>query len=95
LLDEQRLRGVKFHSLTEHIDTETPTGLARWQMIGVLGYSGGTETYPVEAWGFSPMQQITRTTGHSGSAHTVNPNQPSIDCQVIECTAALNPKMLA
>ena len=29
-------RGVKFHSLTEAIDTETPTGRAMWQMIGVL-----------------------------------------------------------
>jgi hypothetical protein len=29
-------RGVKFHSLTEAIDTATPTGRAMWQMIGVL-----------------------------------------------------------
>ena len=29
-------RGVKFRSLTEAIDTETPTGRAMWQMIGVL-----------------------------------------------------------
>jgi hypothetical protein len=36
MLDELRSRGVKFHSLTEHIDTETPTGRAMWQMIGVL-----------------------------------------------------------
>ena len=28
--------GVKFHSLTEAIDTMTPTGRAMWQMIGVL-----------------------------------------------------------
>jgi DNA invertase Pin-like site-specific DNA recombinase len=27
---------VKFHSLTEAIDTATPTGRAMWQMIGVL-----------------------------------------------------------
>jgi DNA invertase Pin-like site-specific DNA recombinase len=27
---------VKFRSLTEAIDTETPTGRAMWQMIGVL-----------------------------------------------------------
>jgi DNA invertase Pin-like site-specific DNA recombinase len=27
---------VKFRSLTEHIDTETPTGRAMWQMIGLL-----------------------------------------------------------
>jgi DNA invertase Pin-like site-specific DNA recombinase len=27
---------VKFHSLTEAIDTTTPTGRAMWQMIGVL-----------------------------------------------------------
>lgn len=36
MLDDLRERGVKFHSLTEHIDTETPTGRAMWQMIGVL-----------------------------------------------------------
>jgi DNA invertase Pin-like site-specific DNA recombinase len=29
-------RGVKFRSLTEAIDTETPTGRAMWKMIGVL-----------------------------------------------------------
>ena len=28
--------GVKFKSLMEAIDTETPTGRAMWQMIGVL-----------------------------------------------------------
>ena len=31
-----RARGVKFHSLTEAIDTATPTGRAMWLMIGVL-----------------------------------------------------------
>jgi DNA invertase Pin-like site-specific DNA recombinase len=36
MLDELRARGVKFHSLTEAIDTDTPTGRAMWQMIGVL-----------------------------------------------------------
>lgn len=36
MLDELRRHGVKFHSLTEHIDTATPTGRAMWQMIGVL-----------------------------------------------------------
>lgn len=36
MLDDLRERGVKFHSLTEHIDTATPTGRAMWQMIGVL-----------------------------------------------------------
>jgi DNA invertase Pin-like site-specific DNA recombinase len=29
-------RGVKFQSLTEAIDTETPTGRTMWQLIGVL-----------------------------------------------------------
>jgi DNA invertase Pin-like site-specific DNA recombinase len=28
MLDDLRERGVKFHSLTEQIDTETPTGRA-------------------------------------------------------------------
>jgi DNA invertase Pin-like site-specific DNA recombinase len=36
MLDSLRDRGVKFRSLTEAIDTETPTGRAMWQMIGVL-----------------------------------------------------------
>jgi DNA invertase Pin-like site-specific DNA recombinase len=34
--DDLKHRGVKFRSLTEAIDTETPTGRAMWQMIGVL-----------------------------------------------------------
>ena len=36
MLDGLRDRGVKFRSLTEAIDTTTPTGRAMWQMIGVL-----------------------------------------------------------
>jgi DNA invertase Pin-like site-specific DNA recombinase len=36
MLDDLRARGVKFHSLTEAIDTATPTGRAMWQMTGVL-----------------------------------------------------------
>ncbi len=36
MLDELRDRGVVFQSLTEAIDTATPTGRAMWQMIGVL-----------------------------------------------------------
>src|SRR5262249_60740292 len=36
LLDELRAQGIKFRSLTEHIDTETAAGRAMWQMIGVL-----------------------------------------------------------
>ena len=36
MLDDLRERGVKFRSLTEQIDTETPTGRGMWQMIGVL-----------------------------------------------------------
>ena len=36
MLDDLKGRGVKFRSLTEAIDTETPTGRAMWQMIGVL-----------------------------------------------------------
>jgi DNA invertase Pin-like site-specific DNA recombinase len=36
MLDDLRARGVKFHSLTEAIDTNTLAGRAMWQMIGVL-----------------------------------------------------------
>jgi DNA invertase Pin-like site-specific DNA recombinase len=36
MLDSLRDRKIKFRSLTEAIDTETPTGRAMWQMIGVL-----------------------------------------------------------
>jgi DNA invertase Pin-like site-specific DNA recombinase len=36
MLDDFKQRGIKFKSLTEAIDTETPTGRAMWQMIGVL-----------------------------------------------------------
>src|SRR5580692_178560 len=36
MLDELKARQIKFRSLTEHIDTETPTGRAMWQMIGLL-----------------------------------------------------------
>ena len=36
MLDDLRERGIRFQSLTEAIDTETPTGRAMWQMIGVL-----------------------------------------------------------
>jgi DNA invertase Pin-like site-specific DNA recombinase len=36
ILDELRAREIKFQSLTEAIDTATPTGRAMWQMIGVL-----------------------------------------------------------
>jgi DNA invertase Pin-like site-specific DNA recombinase len=36
ILDELHERGVKFHSLTESIDTATPAGRAMWQFIGVM-----------------------------------------------------------
>lgn len=36
MLDDLKQRNVKFQSLTEAIDTATPTGRAMWQMIGVL-----------------------------------------------------------
>ena len=36
MLDGFRREGVKFRSLTEGIDSETPTGLAMWKMVGVL-----------------------------------------------------------
>jgi len=37
MLDDLKRREVKFRSLTEHIDTDTPTGRAMWQMIGPSG----------------------------------------------------------
>ena len=36
MLDDFRSKGIRFLSLTEAIDTETPAGRAMWQMIGVL-----------------------------------------------------------
>ena len=36
MLDDFRSKGIRFLSLTEAINTETPTGRAMWQMIGVL-----------------------------------------------------------
>jgi Enterobacteriaceae phage serine recombinase len=36
LLDDLKGQGMKFKSLTESIDTQTPTGRAMWQMVGVL-----------------------------------------------------------
>jgi len=35
-LDDLKERKIQFQSLTESIDTETPTGRAMWQMIGIL-----------------------------------------------------------
>src|SRR5438128_2214881 len=36
LLDDLKTRGVVFRSLTEAIDTATPTGRAMWQMVEIL-----------------------------------------------------------
>ena len=36
LLDDLKHHGVKFRSVTEAIDTDTPTGRAMWMMIGLL-----------------------------------------------------------
>lgn len=36
LLDDLKTKGVAFYSLTESIDTATPTGRAMFQMIGIL-----------------------------------------------------------
>src|SRR5215510_4205943 len=36
LLDDLKARGVGFRSVTESIDTATPTGRAMWQMVGIL-----------------------------------------------------------
>ena len=42
MLDDLKQRGVKFRSLTEAIDTNTPTGRAMWQVIGVLAELEGS-----------------------------------------------------
>jgi DNA invertase Pin-like site-specific DNA recombinase len=36
LLDDLKTRGVAFRSVTESIDTATPTDRAMWQMVGIL-----------------------------------------------------------
>ncbi len=36
LLDNLKVEGVAFKSLTESIDTSTATGRAMWQMVGIL-----------------------------------------------------------
>ncbi|MDS4039702.1 MAG: recombinase family protein [Candidatus Competibacter sp.] len=36
LLDDLKVRGVAFRSLTEAIDTATSTSHAMWQMVGIL-----------------------------------------------------------
>jgi DNA invertase Pin-like site-specific DNA recombinase len=36
LLDDLKTQGVAFRSVTESIDTATPTGRAIWQMVGIL-----------------------------------------------------------
>src|SRR6266849_2218492 len=36
LLDDLKKRGVAFRSVTESIDTATPTGRAMWKMVGIL-----------------------------------------------------------
>jgi len=36
LLDDLKTRGVAFRSLTDAIDTATPTGRAMWQMVEIL-----------------------------------------------------------
>src|SRR6266702_3492460 len=36
LLDDLKAKGVAFRSVTESIDTATPTGRAMWQMVGIL-----------------------------------------------------------
>src|SRR5438128_5884702 len=36
LLDDLQARDVGFRSLTESIDTATPTGRTMWQMVGIL-----------------------------------------------------------
>ena len=42
LLDDLKAQGVAFRSLTEAIDTATPTGRAMWQMLGSAPGKAGT-----------------------------------------------------
>ena len=74
-LDDLKKRGVKFRSLTEAIDTETPTGRAMWQMIGVLAgleRSPDQRTDPRRSEGRErPGREIrTRTKAHAAADHT-------------------------
>jgi DNA invertase Pin-like site-specific DNA recombinase len=46
MLDDLKDRGVKFHSLTEAIDTTTPTGRAMWQPQCSLSRSSS----PLKHW---------------------------------------------
>jgi len=59
LLDDLKTRGVAFRSLTESIDTATPTGRAMWHMIGILA-----------EWGRSLIQEGTQalTVSRTGDA---------------------------
>ena len=47
MLDEFKLKGIKFRSLTEAIDTETPAGRAMWRMIGVLAELESDVMHPI------------------------------------------------
>jgi DNA invertase Pin-like site-specific DNA recombinase len=49
MLDDLRAHRVKFHSLTEAIDTATPTGRAMWQAIGVWPRSNEASSQNVPA----------------------------------------------
>lgn len=45
-LDDLKERKIPFQSLTESIDTKTPTGRAMWQMIGILAELERKRTTP-------------------------------------------------
>jgi DNA invertase Pin-like site-specific DNA recombinase len=61
LLDDLKARAVAFQSLTEAIDTATPTGRAMWQMVGILA-----------ALARSLMQGRTKAGRAAATAHGVN-----------------------
>ena len=69
MLDDLKQRGVKFRSLTEAIDTDTPTGRGMWQLISPDLYTGtGNFTVPIALLpgrnGFKPQLNLTYSTGN-------------------------------
>jgi DNA invertase Pin-like site-specific DNA recombinase len=59
MLDELKQRGVKFRSLTEHIDTDTPTGFAMWHMISLLNRTTRHWYTQAASCEYSPGEVVT------------------------------------